>query len=194
MTGYKIHSDFRNHRTKFNLSAVLDGGESGMKVTYHTYQMSRSISVNCHGSCPLLCGCHGYLACCRSPWWQAGCLPIGWEQLWARRITVRSLAKAPGGRRNTCAQRSLLDFGRWPQKVGSSKRRRKRAEREEEKKRSRMWFLTSFPIQAQGLKWQLTCWGGWTSAMPRHSWSLCVIGVRPELNLRFSQNENVNNR
>lgn len=102
-----------------------------MKVTSHTYQMSRSISVNCHGSCPLLCGCHGYLACCRSPWWQAGCLPIGWKQFWARRITVQSLAKAPGGRRNTCAQRSLLDFGRWPQKVGSSKRRRWRAQREE---------------------------------------------------------------
>lgn len=106
------------NRTKFNVSAVLDGGESGMKVTYHTYQMSRSISVNCHGSCPLLCGCHGYLACCRSPWWQAGCQPIGWEQLWARRITMRSLAKAPGGRRNTCAQRSLLDFGRWASEGG----------------------------------------------------------------------------
>lgn len=37
-------------------------------------------------------------------------MPIGWEQIWARRITGQSLAKAPGGRRDTCAQRSLLDF------------------------------------------------------------------------------------
>lgn len=78
-----------------------------MKVTYHTYQMSRRISVNCHGSCPLLCGCHGYLACCRSPWWQAGCLPIGWE---LGSGSANQQAKAPGGRRNTCAQRSLLDL------------------------------------------------------------------------------------
>lgn len=35
-----------------------------MKVTHHTHQTSGRISVNRHGSCPLLGRCHGYLACC----------------------------------------------------------------------------------------------------------------------------------
>lgn len=36
--------------------------------------------------------------------------PLAGSSARARRISGQSLAKAPGGRRNTCAQRSLLDL------------------------------------------------------------------------------------
>lgn len=61
----------------------------GMKVTHHTHQASGRISVNRHRSCPLLAGCHGYLACCKSPWRRAGGPSIGREPLWPRRIAEK---------------------------------------------------------------------------------------------------------
>lgn len=133
-----------------------------MKVTYHTHQTSGRISVNRHGSCPLLHGCHGYLACCRSPWWQAGGLSIGWEQLWAQRI-IRQ-CEGLGRATKHMHTKVMLDFGKWPYRRGEvrkkgwwwrkirwerggggkereAKRRRWKGDTEEVKKRSEFIFF-----------------------------------------------------